>query len=145
MKQLETTITIEAPAQKVWNILTDFSSYPEWNPFIQTVTGDPQQGKQLGIQLKVGDRSPQTFQPIVLVNEPAREFRWRGKLFIKGLFDGEHYFQLQDLGANRTRLIHGENFSGLLSGLIMRSIEQDTREGFERMNHALKQRAEQKA
>ncbi len=33
MKEIHTEIEINAPAGKVWRVLTDFPSYPEWNPF----------------------------------------------------------------------------------------------------------------
>ncbi len=36
MKSLETDIIINAPIDPVWNILVDFDSYPEWNPFIKS-------------------------------------------------------------------------------------------------------------
>jgi hypothetical protein len=30
---------IAATPEKVWNIVTDFSRYPDWNPFIQQISG----------------------------------------------------------------------------------------------------------
>ncbi len=32
MKVFEAPIDIEAPIDVVWHHLTDFASYPEWNP-----------------------------------------------------------------------------------------------------------------
>jgi uncharacterized membrane protein len=34
MKEIHTEIEINAPAEKVWRVLTDFAAYPEWNPFV---------------------------------------------------------------------------------------------------------------
>ncbi len=42
----------------------------------------------------------------------------------------------------QTELIHGEQFSGLLSGPIMRMIHAETVQGFELMNRALRERSE---
>jgi uncharacterized protein YndB with AHSA1/START domain len=39
MKQLHTQIEIDAPAKRVWELLTDFASYPQWNPFIRHISG----------------------------------------------------------------------------------------------------------
>ena len=33
-KQLHATIEIDATPQRVWQVLTDFAAYPDWNPFI---------------------------------------------------------------------------------------------------------------
>ena len=59
-----------------------------------------------------------------------------------GAFKGRHYFILEELGNDRTRFLHGEHFSGLLSGLVLRFIGKDTEAGFKQMNQALKERAE---
>lgn len=83
-----------------------------------------------------------TFKPTVLVADPEREFRWRGKLMLPGLFDGEHRFQLEPMAANRVQFIHSEQFSGLLVPLLAKSLDTNVRQGFETMNQALKARAE---
>src|SRR5215210_9363232 len=41
MKELHSEIEINAPAQRVWEVLTDFASYPQWNPFIRRASGVP--------------------------------------------------------------------------------------------------------
>ena len=33
-KQLRTHIDIHASPERVWQVLTDFAAYPDWNPFI---------------------------------------------------------------------------------------------------------------
>ena len=79
-----------------------------------------------------------TFRPKVLVAKPNAELRWLGRFLMPGLFDGEHYFVLSQLGENRTRFVHGERFSGVLVPLVKSSLESATRAGFE----AMKVRAE---
>jgi hypothetical protein len=65
-----------------------------------------------------------------------------GHLFVPGLFDGEHVFQIEPLGPERVRFVQAERFTGLLAPLMMRFIEPGTSQGFEAMNRALKARAE---
>ena len=38
---LYTEIQIDASADQVWAILSDFASYPQWNPFITSMVGAP--------------------------------------------------------------------------------------------------------
>ena len=73
---------------------------------------------------------------------PGEKFCWRGKLFVKGLFDGTHYFILEDTDDGKTYLTHGENFRGLLVGPMLRQIEKETLAAFKRMNLALKSKVE---
>ena len=142
MKSLETRITINASADKVWSALTDFNAYPSWNPFVIKLDGDAKERNQISVNLKMEGSTPQTFRPIVLKNEMNKEFRWKGKLFVQGLFDGEHYFQLKPISENETEFIHGEIFSGVLVGPIMSLIGDKTENGFKSMNEALKIRVE---
>lgn len=65
-----------------------------------------------------------------------------GSLWVKGLFDGRHYFDLEPLGPTRYKLIHGEHFTGILSGLLLKQIGEETRRNFVAMNQALKMRGE---
>lgn len=71
-----------------------------------------------------------TFKPKILTLEPNKEFRWKGKLGINGIFDGEHYFILEYLDKNKTKFIHGEKFSGILvyfAGKMLDKTEKDFR------------------
>jgi uncharacterized protein YndB with AHSA1/START domain len=52
MKELHTEIEIDAPAERVWRLLTDFASYPRWNPFIRTISGRPIPGERLEVRLE---------------------------------------------------------------------------------------------
>lgn len=141
MKQIETELIINAPAAVVWGALMDFSSYPSWNPFIVSIKGQKQVGKHIQVLIKTKKGKEMAFEPIVLKLDENDEFRWRGKLGIRGIFDGEHYFALEPLSKDQTRFIHGEFFSGILVG-IMGNLLKDTKASFEEMNQALKLRCE---
>jgi len=32
---ITTSVEIDAPKQLVWDVLTEFSAYPEWNPYTE--------------------------------------------------------------------------------------------------------------
>ncbi|MFN8287603.1 MAG: SRPBCC domain-containing protein [Chitinophagales bacterium] len=142
MKNIQTEIIINASAAKVWSVLTDFKSFSEWNPFIAKIEGAPSAGARLRVELKNGN-STSVFKPEVLVAETQKRFEWKGSLPIPGLFVGQHYFVIEEISAAQVKFIHGEQFSGLLAGLIMKQIGEQTMQGFIAMNKALKLRAEQ--
>jgi hypothetical protein len=142
MKQLHTEIDVEAPAERVWEVLMDFASYPQWNPFIRNISGLPAPGERLEVRLEPPGGRGMTFKPQVLNAEPNRQLRWLGRLLVPGLFDGEHSFTIQPLEERCVRFVQREEFKGLLVPLFARSLETNTRRGFEQMNRALKERAE---
>lgn len=141
MKSIQTEIIINAPADKVWNILTDFSNYPNWNSFIISVEGELEQGGKLKNTMIIeGEKN--VFKPTITKVETNKYFEWLGKLPL-GIFKGRHYFELESISPNQTKLIHGEKFSGWLRGIIMKKIGEATRNNFIKMNKELKMLAEQ--
>ena len=145
MKELRSEIEIQASAERVWQLLTDFASFPQWNPFIRKASGSLRVGERLEVNIQPSGASGMTFRPTVLKAEPNRELRWLGHLLISGLFDGEHSFTIEPLGEGRVRFTQREVFTGLLVPLFARGLDTDSRRGFEEMNQALKSKAEQAA
>ena len=140
-KNLQAEIVINAPAACVWKVLIDFEAYPEWNPFIRQVTGKAEPGEKLTIQMRLGNHT-MTIKPTILFEQPQRELRWLGHLFIPGIFDGEHSFVIEPLGGRKVRLIQSEEFNGLLIP-FSKGLLDETKQSFYEMNRALKERAEQ--
>ncbi len=143
MKELTAEVEIEAPAEHVWQVLTDFAKFPEWNPFIRQLSGEARTGGRLEVRIGASGTRPMSFSPKVLNIEPNRELRWLGRLRIPGLFNGEHSFTIEPLDEKRVRFIQHERFTGLLVPLMGKSLDRDAKRGFEEMNRALKERAEQ--
>ena len=143
MKELHTEIEINASAERVWKVLTDFSAYPEWNPFVREIDGQLETGARLKVLLQPPGGKGMTVKPKVLKVEPNREFRWLGHLLIPGVFDGEHFFIIETLDLNRVRFIHGEIFRGILVPLFGKMLDGSTRQGFEAFNQALRTRVEE--
>jgi hypothetical protein len=142
MHEIRTEIEIDATPERVWSILIDFPSHAEWNPFIRSIKGVPKVGERLTISIQSQGSKGMTFRPTVLVVIPNRELRWLGRLFLPGIFDGEHSFEIGELALGRVRFIHGERFSGVLVPFAKSSLEGATKAGFLAMNQALKSRAE---
>ena len=138
MKNIQTEIIIDASPSVVWNVLIDNTNYYKWNPFIISSEGTIEKNAQLTNTILLEGQGIQTFKPRILELDKEKTFRWVGSLFVKGLFDGEHYFKLKPISESQTQLIHGENFSGFLSGIILKLIGDKTRNGFLKMNKALK-------
>ena len=145
MKELRSEIEIAAPAGRVWEILTNFARFPQWNPFIRQVRGNILEGRRLEVTMQPSGARGMIFKPVILKAETNRELRWKGHLLVPGLFDGEHIFTIEPDGSDRVRFVQREIFTGLLVPLLARGLDTDIRRGFEEMNQALKVRAEQAA
>jgi hypothetical protein len=139
--RIATSVEIDAPPSRVWAVLVDLPAYPEWNPFIVEAQGNVAVGETLSLRMTLPGRAPMTIEPRLLVVEPERELRWKGRLWIPGLFDGEHAFVLTPLENGRTRFDHSERFGGILLPIAKRLVYDATVESFHALDSALAKRA----
>lgn len=143
--ELWSAIEISATPERVWELLTAFSTYPDWNPFIRNIRGDLVEGGQITADLRPSGSAGMTIRPVLLTVNLPHELRWKGHLLFQGLFDGEHVFEIRPLEEHRSLFIQHEYFSGLLLPLFTRLLKEGTARGFFAMNKALKERAERES
>ncbi|MEW6068896.1 MAG: SRPBCC domain-containing protein [Nitrospirota bacterium] len=122
MKEIRTEIVIKSNLNKVWDFFTDFSHYPEWNPFIYSISGNVSVNNIIKIRLTPPDAKPMTFKPKILTLLPKKELRWLGHFIIPGLFDGEHIFEFIENKDGTITFIQRELFSGILVPLFKKML-----------------------
>ncbi|AWV98531.1 SRPBCC domain-containing protein [Arcticibacterium luteifluviistationis] len=140
--EIKTEITINVSPEKVWGILTNFEAYPNWNPFIKSITGQVAVGQKITARIAPPDASEMTFKPTVLTFVENKELIWLGHLLFSGIFDGTHKFELIDNGNGTTTFIQSEIFKGILVPIFKSQLNKNTKNGFIAMNDKLKQLAE---
>jgi hypothetical protein len=141
MKSLHAVIDIDAPAERVWQVVSDFGRYPEWNPFIVRAAGELRVGARLDVTITAPGLKPVSFRPRVLDLEPGRLVRWKGEFKLPGLFDGRHALVVDPLEGERTRFTTHEDVTGILLPFVGK-VMTASQKGFELMAQAVKARAE---
>ena len=139
VREYHTNIVIDAPIQEVWAYLTDFSTYPEWNPVLGWIKGDFQVNGQIEMFVKPLNRS---FYATLKNFKSPKALAWVGVQVAPWVLSGEHYYRLESLNATSTRLSHGEYFRGVASVFIKRKTLQEMEEAFVQHNQLLKERVE---
>ncbi|MEL7168350.1 MAG: SRPBCC domain-containing protein, partial [Bacteroidota bacterium] len=138
MKSFEARTRIAASPETIWAVLTDAPGFPEWEPNVERIEGTIAPGEKITVHTSF---SPDRAFPVkVAVFEPPRRMVWRGGMPF-GLFVGERTFTLTPQPDGTTEVHTREEFRGLLSPLIGRSIP-DLTPTFEQFAAALKTRAE---
>jgi len=144
MRDIYSEIEIKSSPEQVWHILTDFPSFPEWNPFIRKAEGELRVGKHLEVKLKPPKGMGMTLKPKILTIRPNQELSWLGHLYIPWLFDGRRIFTIIHLDENRVLFVQREKFTGILFPVFwLIGVTKNALGGFEAMNKALRERAEQ--
>ena len=138
---LRVTTEVDASPDRVWQVLTDRTSYPDWNPFIVSSTGELTTGGKITNVLRDTSGKETTFTPELLAVEPGRELRWIGKVPPGGIFDGEHSFRIEPLPGGRSRLIQQETFRGVAVPVMTGWLDSKIKPQFAAMNQALATRA----
>ena len=138
MKQLRVETEIDAPPDAVWDVLTDFAAYEEWNPFFTRATGDLREGGTVDVDIEAPRRPSLSMTMTITTVARRRRLQWVGRLVSPWLFEGRHTFDLQALEDDRTRFVNREQFSGILAPILTLGL----RDEYEAMNRALADRVE---
>jgi hypothetical protein len=142
LKEVRSEIEINSYPESVWKILIDFSTYEQWNPFINKIIGLPTEGNRIEIYIETPSGKSRKYSPRITKVEEGSELRWFGKSSLPGFLNAEHIFTIEELQPERVRFIQREVFNGLLTRLFGKGLDTDVRQGFQNMNDALKKRAE---
>ena len=142
MRELRTEIQISAPIDKVWQVITDFDHWKDWNPTVNRASGNASVGSKLSITICGEDcQDAGSFQPIVLQANPPKYFRWRATMMVGFLFKNDRVFELNEKNGG-TELIHREEYSGLMVPLAWKKLNKFALPILEKMNKALKDKLE---
>ncbi|MGN6391932.1 MAG: SRPBCC family protein [Gemmatimonadales bacterium] len=132
-------VTIQAPATRIWQLLTDADGFPRWNSTITRIEGRIQSGERLRLHVPGTTRA---FTPTVSDVMPDERMTWAGG--VAPLFRGVRTFRLTPGPDGSTDFAMGERFSGLMLPLARGSMP-DFGPVFERFASDLKREAERSA
>lgn len=119
-------VGIDAPPAVVWEVMTDFERWPDWNPDVASVVLDGPPAEGTVFRWRSG---PGTITSTLRELEPEREIAWTGRTFgIRAV----HVWRLApDDGG--TRVVTEESWDGwivkLLSGALRRTLQQSIDRG----------------
>lgn len=150
----QTSITIQAPIERVWSIITELGRYREWNPFIYDVVNAPavlSVGSRFLLRVRWADGSTaDSWETTTHVASPTPSghaqtsamlaYRYSSWLARVGLVRATREQRLvQKVGEAKTHYSTRETFHGLVARFLpLANVE----EGFQRHAQALKQHAE---
>jgi hypothetical protein len=130
---------IDAPRARVWAVLTDFTAYQDWNPYVISASGDARVGAELRLRLEPPGGKVEDVTVLVLTARFERKLRWEDRFLAPGLRDEEITFRVLKLSHSRVRLHEDLRVEGLLAPF---SDLAPATSGLEQMAAALERRAE---
>jgi hypothetical protein len=134
---------INAPSEKVWQVLTDFGSYHTWHPVLtlKSQAGPLAVGTLLQGQSSGGPAGQQPVAfTIVRVQEP-NHLAWTGG--DPEVVAGRHSFRLEPLAHGTTEFTESEVFTGPAAAEAVGGQLPELHAAYETFAAALKQRVEE--
>ncbi|KAL4065530.1 hypothetical protein V8B97DRAFT_1984657, partial [Scleroderma yunnanense] len=164
----EASVVIDAPREVVWEVLMDWKSYHEWNPFVrnQCLTDESkrplpadQQTPRAGAHLLIHPvHIPPSFDPpkllpassimaiITVMDSQNYRCAWVATGYPAWMLQTERWQALVEVegedGRKKTRYETKEVFSGVLAYGISVALAGGLQKGFDAMAEGLKQRSE---
>lgn len=131
---------IAAPKELVWQVITDFSAYGEWNPFVTACNAELRAGAPISMTVALGKNSR---DQVEFVSEviPGELFEYRMKP-VGPLLHSYRQHEVIGLGDGNTRYRSTFELNGWLSGLVGLSLGSALHDGFQGMTDSLVSRAE---
>jgi uncharacterized protein YndB with AHSA1/START domain len=136
-------VEIDAPASLVWEVLTDFERYSEWNSFCPELKTSGKLGDMVYMQVRI----PGTDQTIpvneyLVAYEPELLLSWEQRPTDSNKDAARRDQYINALGAERSSYFTTDLFLGINADKIMKEHGAWVKQGFDQVARDLKQRAE---
>ena len=138
MVTLYAEIEINVPKHIVWHALITKERWRYWNTFLYDCdrTKHFEAGNEVFLSLRrLPADEEREFEAKVIYMEPEFCLRWVSAS--PGLRN-EQIFELQEIGVNKTKYLHKEFFSGVLTKIFVPFVREDEVRGLRRMARELK-------
>lgn len=133
---------IEAPADVVWQVLTDFAAYGEWNPFVVSAESALEVGAPMDMRVRVLPFLPQRQREWVTEVEPGRGFCYGLAPTRGAALRSRRCHRVTPLDEGRCLYESRFAIEGWLSVVVAALLGRQLRRGFAEMFAAVKIRAE---
>jgi hypothetical protein len=137
------TVDIDAPASVVWEVLTDFPRYAEWNGFCVGLETTGRLGDLVCMQVRIPDTD--TVIPVnefLVAWEPERLLSWEQRPTEDNKDAARRDQYVEADGSARCRYFTTDQFLGVNADTIMRNHGAWVKQGFDQCARDVKRRAE---
>jgi len=138
MNEIRTEISIEAPVERIWELLADLNLYPHWNPLFPRATGRMDAGEQLELAVNLPEVGSFVIKPMMVAVEPQSRFCWQHTLLFAGLFTWRYCAELKILAPQSLLFIQRSEFGGILGPLFNLGLRRSVAGGLAAMNEAIR-------
>lgn len=144
MFSIHTEITIDAPFERVSDLLADTSLYRQWNPLFTTVVGVMEAGSRLSVDVALPEIKP--FSVRATIREIVRGSRlcWRYGYPLPGLFSWTYAYELKAGENGQQRFTQKSSYGGILAPLYYVAMKKQLERGMLELNRSVQRWGERR-
>ena len=135
--RIEHRLGIPVPAPVVWQVVSELEGWADWNPLYVKAEGTLRIGTQLTLTQALEGRPTALLQPTIVDWVPDNQILWR-LTQNGGLIQRLRYIEIDKLTEEACIFSNGEDWSGLLAGLVPADVRKALRRGYEAMGEAVR-------
>lgn len=140
-RAVEHRIGVQAPAEIVWEVVSEFETWTHWNPLYRKAEGQMKIGTALVLEQHLPGEPPRVIQPIVQDWVPYEQLHWRSSR-MGGFVTAIRYLEIETMGPANSTFSNGELFMGMLLRFVGREERRKLKAAFAAMGEAVRDRAE---
>ncbi|MEU4430236.1 SRPBCC domain-containing protein [Nocardia rhamnosiphila] len=144
MLVVDDVVEVDAPAEVVWSVLTDFDRYGDWNPFISRCRADLTVGAPIDMRVEQLAPRPIRMREWIRSVTAGREFSYSMKPIPLGALRSKRSHTLTPLAGDRTRYESHFELDGWLAPLVGLLFGRGFEKGFPGMTTAVEREAERR-
>jgi len=139
---IEHALSIDAPAEQVWAVISDLASYPQWNPFVVSCVSTLVPGDPIAMRVRLFARFAQPQREWILEHERGRRLCYGLRPSRLGALASRRSHEVASAGPERSRYVSHFELSGWLAPLVRWLLGARLQAGFGAMSAAIQARAE---
>lgn len=134
-------LEVNAPAETVWQVITDFDKYPEWNPFLEACESTLKPGDPIHVTVHLGKQVRRETEYIIECT-PGKGFAYRMKPPPLGMLRSRRSHEIVPIDDQRCTYRSRFRLEGWLAPVVQAFMGKHLLAGFNGMSEGIRMRAE---
>jgi hypothetical protein len=137
MLKIHTEITLDAPLERVRELLADTGLYPQWHPLFPQISGEIGIGKAITVSVALPGIKPFSVRATIREESAGRLLCWRYRYPLPGLFSWTYRYEIVELERERVKFVQDSSYAGLLAPLYYLGMKGPLQVGMAELNKAV--------
>ena len=144
MLKIHTETIIDAPLDRVRELLADTSLYPQWHTLFPQVSGQMEVGAAIEVTVALPEIKPFTVRATIREYNAGVRLCWRYGYRLPGLFSWTYRYEVAELERGRVKFVQDSSYAGLLAPLYHLGMKRALQQGLFELNKAVQRWGERR-